>query len=88
MKVRPVKESFKFQTIRYVETGYVYYFILVTQINSANEEGKEVINIILILLDDILKRNKKICLWNKQQFTYSKVIVGARNKGIHVVGIA
>ena len=58
MKGKPVKEGYKFWAICDSACGYVYHCLPACQIGQANEEGRGIVDSVLLLLDKLLLRGE------------------------------
>ena len=89
MKNEPVKEGCKFWAICDASTGFCYKVMPAARVGRADEEGRKVIDSVLSLIDSIPHReNKKHVVGMDNCFTWPRVIIGARERKVAVVGTA
>ena len=88
-KKKPIKEGYKFWALSDSSNGFIWHFTPATRVGRQAEDGRQVIESTLKLIDLIPRReSKKYVVAMDNFFTWSRAIVGARERGVAVVGTA
>ena len=87
MKQKTIKEGYKFWSICCVQSGFCWKIIPAACVG--NEEGRQIIKFMLSLIESLpLRDTKKYVCGLDNLFTWSRVLKGAHDMNVAIVGTA